>query len=47
MINKILMDVKNKVFEVATVFGEGSVAATYYDNKFYRILFLMLLLIKI
>ncbi|MCV3445793.1 DUF2262 domain-containing protein [Campylobacter lari] len=32
------MAVKNKVFEVATVFGEGSVAATYYDDKFYRIL---------
>ncbi|EAK0446715.1 DUF2262 domain-containing protein [Campylobacter lari] len=32
------MAVKNKVFEVATVFGEGSVAATYHDDKFYRIL---------
>ncbi|WP_139452957.1 DUF2262 domain-containing protein [Campylobacter armoricus] len=32
------MAVKNKAFEVATVFGEGSVAATYYDDKFYRIL---------
>lgn len=32
------MAVKNKVFEVATVFGEGSVAATYHDGKFYRIL---------